>query len=232
MNFGPILAQWPVFAAGFLVTLTASVLGSALALATGVVLGIASQLGNRALNGAVRAFVYVFRGIPLLVLLFFAFYALPIVGLVLPDIVAGILALGVVSGAYMVEVVRSALESVDKSQSEAAQMDGASVWVIVSRIVFPQAMPQMVAPLTNDLTALVMATSLLSVISISDLTRAAQLTVGIYFDPFEAYVALGLLYLIMTAALTWASIRFERWLSRMLFASPTVRRLRSDLAPR
>jgi|SRR5579862_425445 len=232
MNFGPILSQWPVFAAGFVVTLTASVLGSALALAIGVVLGIASQLGNRALNVAVRAFVYVFRGIPLLVLLFFAFYALPIVGLVLPDIVAGILALGVVSGAYMVEVVRSALESVDQSQSEAAQMDGASVWVIVSRIVFPQAMPQMVAPLTNDVTALVMATSLLSVISISDLTRAAQLTVGIYFDPFESYVALGLLYLIMTAALTWFSIRLERWLSRSLFSSPAARRLQRDLAPR
>ena len=218
MNLQPMIHEWPLIAAGIKVTLIASFAASILAIAIGIGLGLVSQLGNRRLYQLVRVYVYVFRGVPLLVLLFLSYYALPAFGLVLPGLVAGTLAFGLNCGAYLAEVVRSALESVDVSQKEAAALDGASAWVTTSRVIFPQAAQRMVAPSTNQIINMVKGTALLSVISITDLTRAAQLVSASYFIPFEAYISLAALYLVIVTVVTRTSIIFERRLGSFVFS--------------
>src|SRR3990170_1169646 len=115
MRFDPIFDQWPLIAYGLRVTVVASLFASVLAVVIGMSLGIASQLGDKRMYALVRAFVYIFRGIPLLVLIFLAYYGLPAFGLVLPALMAGVLAFGLNCGGYLTEVVRAALESVDVS---------------------------------------------------------------------------------------------------------------------
>ena len=219
MNFTPIFEEWPLFVSGLAVTVLASLVGSVIAIAISVLLGVASQLEHRGVEIAVRIFVYVFRGIPLLVLIFLVFYGLPAFGIVLPAFEAGIVALALCSAGYMIEVVRAALQAVDPSQKEAGQIDGASHWVIQTRIIFPQAVPTMIANGTNEANALIMATSLLSVISVGDVVRSAQQVVSIYFNPFEAYITLAVLYLAVTGIVARLSIGFERWLRIVTFAS-------------
>jgi His/Glu/Gln/Arg/opine family amino acid ABC transporter permease subunit len=116
VNFEPRLDQWPLIIEGAKVTLFTAALGSLVAILTGVTLGVASQLGYRRFYALARGFVYLFRGIPLLVLLFLSFYALPAMGLALPGLVAAVLAFGLNAAGYLTEVVRAALESVDRGQ--------------------------------------------------------------------------------------------------------------------
>jgi His/Glu/Gln/Arg/opine family amino acid ABC transporter permease subunit len=219
MRFQPILDQWQLIVGGIQVTLISAFFASLICIVVGMLLGVLSQFGHSGVYRVVRAFVYLFRGTPVLVLLFLAYYALPTFGLNLPGMVAGILTFGLNTGAYMTEVTRGALESVDVSQREAAHIDGASDWMTTTRVIFPQAFPLMIAPGTNQLVNLLKGTSLLAVISVTDLTRSFQLVAAASFIPFEAYFFLGVVYLILVGILTRGSILFERWLDRRLFRS-------------
>jgi His/Glu/Gln/Arg/opine family amino acid ABC transporter permease subunit len=219
VDFRPIAENLPLLAKGLAVTLTASFFGGALALMIGLLLGIISQFRQPVLNAIVRSYVYFFRGTPLLVLLFLSFFGLPVVGVSLPALVAGIIAIGFNSGGYLTEAVRSALESIDVSQKEAAAIDGMGTWMTLTRIIFPQASRQMVAPVINEIVSLIKGTSLLAVISVGDVTRAAQLIVGQAFIPFEAYITLAVIYLVVASIITRGSIVFERRLDRVLWSS-------------
>jgi len=101
MNFQPMLDQWPLIARGIQVTLVTAFLASGLSITFGALLGVLSQLEYAPVYRLTRAFVYFFRGVPLLVLLFLSYYALPSLGLVLPGLLAGILAFGINSVGYM-----------------------------------------------------------------------------------------------------------------------------------
>jgi His/Glu/Gln/Arg/opine family amino acid ABC transporter permease subunit len=211
LDVEPIIRSVPLLLQGLQVTLIACTFGSLLAVAIGVILGTAYLLQNPLIMILVRSYVYFFRGTPQLVLLFLAYFGLPVIGLRLPALVAGIIAIGLCSGAYIAEAVRSALESVDQSQREAASLEGAYQWQILALVVFPQALRQMVAPTTNELINLVKGSSLLAVISVGDVTRAAQLVVGREFVPFEMYLTLAFIYLAINSILTRASHLLERY---------------------
>jgi His/Glu/Gln/Arg/opine family amino acid ABC transporter permease subunit len=210
LEIQPIIRSIPLLLQGLQVTLIACSFGSLLAVAVGVVLGTAYLLQNPLTMILVRSYVYFFRGTPQLVLLFLAYFGLPVIGIQLPALVAGIIAIGLCSGAYIAEAVRSALESVDQAQREAASLEGAYQWQILAFVVFPQALRQMIAPTTNELINLVKGSSLLAVISVGDVTRAAQLVVGREFVPFEMYLTLAFIYLAINSILTRASHLLER----------------------
>lgn len=209
MNFEPVIEDLPLLLQGLVVTLIASALALVLALAIGVVLGTVFLLPISSLRRLIRLYVYFFRGTPLLVLLFLAYFALPQVGLNISAFAAGVLALGLNSGAYVAEVVRSALQSIDKEQHEAAALDGAKPYQTLVRIIFPQALLQMVAPTTNEMVSLVKNSSLLAVIAVAELTRAAQLISGRAFVPFEVYLTIAVVYLAINSLLTRMSQWFE-----------------------
>ena len=209
-DWGVIAYAAPLLAHGVVMTLQVSIVAGILGLAIGLLTGLASLSGIRAIEILVRAYVDFVRGTPLLIQIFLVFFALPVVGLRLPEYWAGVAALAINSGAYIAEVVRGAVGSVEKGQSEAALSIGMVRRQVLWWVLMPQAWRPMVPSLTNDLITLTKNSSLLSVISVYELTRAGQAIISTHFAPFEIYLLLAIYYYLLIAALTWASRRLER----------------------
>jgi His/Glu/Gln/Arg/opine family amino acid ABC transporter permease subunit len=200
----------PLLAHGVVMTMKVSVVAAVLGLAIGLVAGLASLSRIRPLEWVVRAYVDFIRGTPLLIQIFLVFFALPVVGLRLPEFWAGVVALAVNSGAYIAEIVRGAVGSVEKGQAEAALSIGMTRPQVLWWVLLPQAWRPMIPPLTNDLITLTKNSSLLSAISVYELTRAGQAIISTHFAPFEIYLLLALYYYLLISALAWASRRLER----------------------
>lgn len=200
----------PLLAHGVVMTLQVSLVAGVLGLGIGLVAGLASLSGVKPLEWLVRAYVDFIRGTPLLIQIFLVFFALPVVGVRLPEFWAGVVALAVNSGAYIAEVVRGAVGSVEKGQTEAALSIGMVRRQVLWWVLMPQAWRPMVPSLTNDLITLTKNSSLLSAISVYELTRAGQAVISTHFAPFEIYLLLALYYYVLISALSWASRRLER----------------------
>ena len=142
--------------------------------------------------------------------LFLVFFALPMVGIRFDEFWAGVIALSLNAAAFVAEVVRGGVGSIEKGQTEAAKAIGMRHSQILVFILLPQAYRQMVPPLTNELISLVKNSSLLSVISVYELTRAGQAIISVHFVPFEIYTLLALYYYALIKALSWLSTQLER----------------------
>ena len=199
----------PFLFSGAISTMKASGLAIVLATAVGTFMGVIAASGYPPLAAIQRAYAYIIRGLPLLLLLFLVFFALPLLGLTLPAFTAGVLALGINSGAYISEAVRSGIQSIEREQWEASALDGGGVWQTLLKVILPQTLQRITAPITNELIALIKNSSLLAVIAVFELTRAAQIVSGREFVPFEMYSAAGLIYLVIVAILTRVSYIFE-----------------------
>jgi His/Glu/Gln/Arg/opine family amino acid ABC transporter permease subunit len=197
----------PLLAKGTLVTLQIALISGVLSILLGFVLGL-SALGNvRLLRLLVAGYVDFIRGTPLLIQIFLIFFALPVVGVRLNEIWAGIVALSINTAAYMAETVRGGVGSVERGQTEAARSIGMTQPQILTYILLPQALKPMVPPLTNELITMTKNTSLLSVISVYELTRAGQAIISVHFVPFEIYLLLALYYYVLIKSLS----RLSRW---------------------
>ena len=197
----------PLLAKGTLVTLQIALISGVLSILLGFALGL-SALGNvRLLRLLVAGYVDFIRGTPLLIQIFLIFFALPVVGVRLDEIWAGIVALSINTAAYMAETVRGGVGSVERGQTEAARSIGMTQSQILTYILLPQALRPMVPPLTNELITMTKNTSLLSVISVYELTRAGQAIISVHCVPFEIYLLLALYYYVLIKSLSW----FSRW---------------------
>ncbi|MHB1274740.1 MAG: amino acid ABC transporter permease [Candidatus Humimicrobiaceae bacterium] len=161
------------------------------------------------------AVIYVdfFRGTPLLMQIIFVYYALPYVGINLPAPLAGIVALSINSGAYVSEIFRAGIESIDKGQIEAARSLGLSYMQAMRYVVIPQTMKRVLPPLTNEFVALIKDSSLLSVIAISELMRTAKEMMTWKMNP-SSLTAAAILYLIITIPLTRLVSYLEKKMKR------------------
>jgi polar amino acid transport system permease protein len=213
LDFAPILERLPQFGAGALQTIWLAVASFALALVVGLALALARLSRRRWLSRSSRIVTDALRGTPALVQVLLIYFGLPQLGISLEAAVAGVIALGLNSGAYIGETVRSGIQSVDPGQMEAARSIGMSHARAMRRVVLPQALRIVLPPVTNEATTLVKGTSLLSVISVTELTRVGQQVMGITFRPIEALLAVALVYLVTISALSQASIVLERLLS-------------------
>jgi polar amino acid transport system permease protein len=213
LDFAPILERLPQFAAGTLQTIWLAIAAFALAIVIGLGLALARLSRRRWLSRLSRVVTDALRGTPALVQVLLIYFGLPQLGISLDAAVAGVIALGLNSGAYVGEIVRSGIQSVDPGQMEAARSIGMSHARAMRRVVLPQALRIALPPVTNEATTLVKGTSLLSVISITELTRVGQQVMGITFRPIEAFLAVALVYLVLISALSQASIALERMLS-------------------
>ncbi|MEO9651389.1 MAG: amino acid ABC transporter permease [Roseobacter sp.] len=200
----------PLLAEGMVVTLQVSALSAVLGLALGVIFGLGSLSRSRPLRWLVMAYVDFIRGTPLLIQIFLVFFALPMIGIRFDEVSAGVVALSLNAAAFVAEVVRGGVGSIERGQSEAAKAIGMRHRQILVYILLPQAYRQMVPPLTNELISLVKNSSLLSVISVYELTRAGQAIISVHFVPFEIYTLLALYYYVLIKALSWLSVQFER----------------------
>ena len=207
-----ILSLLPPLAEGSLVTLKLFAITLALSLPVGLGLALARLSRWMLLRRTVSGFIWLMRGTPLMLQLLFVYYALPFVpyvGIRLPDFPAAIVAFTLNYSAYFAEILRAGIQSIDRGQYEGAKALGMSYAQTMRRIVMPQVLRRTLPPLANETITLVKDTSLIYVLALNDLLRAAR---GIVQRDFTItpFVVAAAFYLLMTLVLTWTFQRLER----------------------
>ena len=142
--------------------------------------------------------------------LFIWFFGLPQFGLMLPAFACGVVGLGLYSGAYVSEIVRGAIQSVDRGQNEAARSLGMSAGQAMRKIIIPQAVVRMIPPLGNEFIALIKNSALVSLLTIHDLMHEGQKIISVSYRSLEVYLAVALIYLVLTSATSGALRLVER----------------------
>jgi polar amino acid transport system permease protein len=160
-------------------------------------------------------YVWFVRGTPTLIQIFIVYFGLPQVGIRLSPFVAGVIALGVNSGAYVAEIIRSGLSAIPKGQMESSLALGMSRFDTMTRIILPQVFRIIIPSLTNEAITSLKNTSLLSTITVVELTLYAQMIIASTFRPFDFYIASAIIYLVMTSVLSQISAHLERGYSKL-----------------
>jgi His/Glu/Gln/Arg/opine family amino acid ABC transporter permease subunit len=206
------VAALPALARGALTTAELAALSILFGLAIGILGGLARVSGVAVLNAAAMTYTTLMRGIPLLVTLLFLYYGLPSLGLLLEAKTVAVLALSVTNGAYVTEIVRAGILSVDRGQMRAARSLGMGWALAMRRIVLPQAIRRVLPPIGNEAITLLKNTALVSVIAIPDLLRAGTDVMTWQANTFSPFAGVALMYLAMTLPLVALVSRLEaRW---------------------
>ncbi|MFA6849047.1 MAG: amino acid ABC transporter permease [Selenomonadaceae bacterium] len=175
-------------------------------------LGLLASLGRlsklRPLSFFVEVYIWLMRGTPLMLQLLFVYFALPMVGIMLPDIVAALLAFTLNYAAYFAEIFRAGIQSIERGQYEAAKTLGMTYMQTMRRIIIPQMVRRVLPPISNETINLVKDTSLVYILAMNDLLRAARTIVQREFD-MTPFVVAGVFYLAMTFVLTWIFKKLE-----------------------
>jgi His/Glu/Gln/Arg/opine family amino acid ABC transporter permease subunit len=214
--FNVILKALPTLLWGAVLTLQLTLFAALFGMVGGSAIGIARRSRVQILRLLARMYTDFFRGTPLLVQLFMVYFGLPAVlqSLGLPvrfdRFLAGVLALSLNVCAYVAEIVRGSLQSIEPGQTEAARSLGLSPWQTLRHIIFPQAFRRMIAPLGNEFSTLLKDTSLVAIIGYEELFRRGQMIVADTYRSFEIYTAVALVYLVMTVAASQVFSALER----------------------
>ena len=154
-------------------------------------------------------YVWVMRGTPLMLQLLFVYFALPLVGIKLPDFAAALLAFTLNYAAYFAEIFRAGIQAIPKGQYEAAVALGLKHWQMMRHVIFPQVLRVVLPPISNETINLVKDTSLIYILAMNDLLRVARTIVQREFDMTPFLIA-AIFYLAMTAVLTWIFKKLEQ----------------------
>jgi len=204
INSGPLILQ------GLLVTLQVSVLVLAFGTVIGILVGLSLLYGARPLRWAARIYVDTLRGIPLLVLIFALFYGLPVLGLRVSALVAGVIALSIFCGAHVSEVIRGGVNSIPAGQTDAANALGLSFAQRLRYVIFPQALRRILPPWVNTAAEMVKASSLVSLVSVVDLMLAIQQIAGRTRETLLLYAVAALLYFAINYTISAFGRRLEK----------------------
>lgn len=211
---GDVLARNSGLRAGpLLIGLWMTLKISALALVFSLLLGLVAGLGrvskSPAASSLAATYVEIIRGTPLLVQIFIFYFFIGTV-LKLSAFAAGVAALAVFTGAYVAEIIRSGIEAVPRGQMEAARSLGMSGAQAMRHIILPQAIRKTLPPLAGQFISLIKDSSLVSVMALTDLTKAGREIVSSTFSPFEVWFTVAGMYLVLTGSLSWLVRRLER----------------------
>ena len=175
-------------------------------------LGILAALGRlsklRVLSRFMEFYIWLMRGTPLMLQLLFVYFALPMIGIMLPDMAAALLAFTLNYAAYFAEIFRAGIQSVPRGQYEAAKTLGMTSPQTMRRIILPQVIRMVLPPVSNETINLVKDTSLIYILAMNDLLRVARTIVQREFD-MTPFVVAAVFYLAMTAVLTWGFKKLE-----------------------
>jgi His/Glu/Gln/Arg/opine family amino acid ABC transporter permease subunit len=202
----------PLLGAGLLTTIRICSLAMVLGVVLGGALGLMSLSRFAPARWLVMAYVDFIRGTPLLIQIFLVYFALPVIGVNLPEFWAGVIALGLNAAGFIAEIVRAGVGSIEKGQAEAARSIGMRHGQVLVHVLLPQSLRAVVPPATNELITLVKGSALLSVISVYELTRAGQAIIAVHFAPFEIFLLIAAYYYLTISVLAWLS----RWIERRL----------------
>ncbi|MDL0089632.1 amino acid ABC transporter permease [Campylobacter gastrosuis] len=206
----------PLAVAGAKITIPLSIISFAFGLIIAIITALARLSKIKILKLIFGFYVWIFRGTPMLVQLFIVFYGLPKVGIQFDVWSAAIVAFSLNVGAYASEAIRAAILSVPKGQWEAALSLGMGKFMVLRRIIAPQAMRISIPPLSNTFISLVKDTSLAASITMVDMFMVAQRIAARTFEPFLLYVLVAIMYLIICTALTFLQSYLEKRSSKFL----------------
>ena len=213
MNFDMnlVVNSFPLLLIGAGVTIQITVLSTAIGFVIGLVVGVARISHLRPLRLLAEVYVEFFRGTPLLVQIFLFYFALPVItGQRIDPFIAAISACGINSGAYVAEIFRAGIQSVDDGQMEAGRSLGMTWLQTMRYIIVPQAFKRVIPPLGNEFIAMLKDSSLVSVIGFEELTRRGQLIIAKTYGSFEIWMSVAVIYLVMTLTIS----RFVAYLER------------------
>lgn len=216
MDFLEILKDsFPSLITGILVTIKISLISLILAVILGIVLGIFSISKSKILKSISTVYIFIIRGTPLMIQALFIYFG------VAPAIIGradatgcAILAITINASAYMAEIFRAGIQAVDVGQMEASRSLGLGYFKTMRKVILPQAIKVMIPSIINQFIITIKDTSILTVISIRELTASGQIIVARNFKPLETYGAVALMYLVLITILTLLSKYLERRLQR------------------
>lgn len=211
MNFELIQNALPILLIGAGVTIEITAFSVAVGFIIGLFVGIARICRIKILRLLAAVYADCIRGTPLLVQIFLIYFALPMItGQRVEPFIAAVAACGINSGAYISEIFRAGIQSIDVGQMEAGRSLGLTWWQTMRYIILPQAFKNILPPLGNEFIAMLKDSSLVSVIGFEELTRRGQLIIAQTYGSFEIWMTVAILYLIMTLAIS----RFVAWLEK------------------
>lgn len=190
----------PFLLKGAVTTVYVSILVLILGLTIGLFMGMGRLSKIRPVRWGATAYVEFIRGTPVYVQILILAFGLPSIGITLPAIVAGVLAMGINSGAYVAEIVRAGIQSIERGQMEAARSLGMTYVQAMRFIILPQAFRRILPPLGNEFVVLIKDSSLVSVIGISELMMNASLVAARTYQYFTMYLGAAFIYFILTFA--------------------------------
>jgi len=216
-----IQTYWAMLLKAMGQTLLLCLLSLVFASVIGMIFGLMNVGRNRVLNFIGTVYVDAVRGVPLIVLAYFIYFGIPagIKALGFADfrmgpLVAGTIALSMNCGAYMAEIVRAGIQSVDRGQMEAGRSLGLSYGAGMALIVVPQAIRTMIPSIINQFIITLKDTSILSVIGFPELTNVGKTVMGNTFKPLQAWAIVGIMYLVVITILSKISKKIERRINR------------------
>lgn len=201
---------------GALVTIKLTLMGSVLALIMALLAGLGRLSRFFAVRALATVYIEFFRGTSIFVQLFWAYFVLPMLGFELTPLQAGVLALGLNVGAYAAEVVRGAVQSIGKEQYEACTALNLSRWQGMRHVILPQAFLVMLPTFGNNAIELLKATSVVSLISLADLTFQAQVVRAQTGNTLVPFATILVIYFVLAMLISWGTRSLERRLSRGL----------------
>ena len=210
-DFSLIWNSLPLLLAGAGVTIEITAIAVGLGFVFGLITSVCRLSGVKILNILAVCYVNIIRGTPLLVQIFLIYFALPmIIGERINPFVAAVAACSVNSGAYVAEIFRAGIQSVDKGQMEAGRSLGLSWMQTMRYIILPPAFKHVIPPLGNEFISMTKETSLVSVIGFEELTRRGQLIIAKTYGSFEIWLTVAFIYLVMTFTIAQLVSYLER----------------------
>ncbi|MCG6895306.1 MAG: amino acid ABC transporter permease [Desulfobacteraceae bacterium] len=211
-NFRVIVEYLPLYGKCFLATLWLSALSLMGAILVGIIACAMRLSSSRIASRSAGAYIESIRSTPLLAQLYFFYFGLPSLGIMLPEWLTGVIALTLNSGAYYAEIIRSGIQAIHFGQIEAGIASGLSYFQRMRHIILPQALGMTVRPMLGQAIVLVKDSSLLSLISIVELTRAGQTLTSERFMPTEGFLTTAVFYLVIYYMLK----AFSNWSEKRL----------------
>lgn len=204
-----IIKYWPLFLEGATTTVLLSFFSVIVGVGCGTLMALARLSSNKFLSKAAKAYIDIIRGTPLLVQLYLVYFGLATV-LDLNDFVSGVIAVSVNTTAYIAEIIRSGIQSVDKGQMEAARSMGMPKRMAMRQIILTQAMKNILPAIGNEFATLIKETSIVSLIGIHDLMYSSDTVRGATFTVFIPLLMTAFLYFVMTTTIAFFMDKLER----------------------
>ncbi|MBC16697.1 MAG: nickel transporter [Desulfovibrio sp.] len=200
-----VIDSIPLLMGGAKITIILTIGGLFFGFIIGAVTGMMKLSRNMLVRKIAGIYIESIRGTPMLVQAMFLYFGVPMaLGIRIPAMMAGIIVIAINSGAYIAEIVRGAVQSINTGQAEAGRSIGLTRFQTMRYVVWPQAFRRMIPPLGNQFIISLKDTSLLMIIGVGELLRTGDEIVAVNFRSFEVYLACGLVYLAMTMSIAKA----------------------------